>query len=198
MMNTAMQKPRFYLLSWLIVCLSSLLVGCAGVVVAGGAAAVNIAIDPRSPTELWQDKNLELEIIGLANKPPFRGQARITSSSFRGTVILIGQAQHAELLEDFIQQVENIQGVRHLHNQVRIQAPLTAGQISNDAWITTKVKAALATKPELRSVKISVMTENREVFLLGYVNSAHADAATEVARNVSGVKQVIRAFEYAD
>ncbi|MFA1565770.1 hemolysin, partial [Vibrio kanaloae 5S-149] len=35
-------------------------------------------------------------------------------------------------------------------------------------------------------------------FLLGLVSREHADIATEVARNISGVKQVIRAFEYGD
>ncbi|TNF14249.1 MAG: BON domain-containing protein, partial [Vibrionaceae bacterium] len=51
---------------------------------------------------------------------------------------------------------------------------------------------------ELNGVKVSVITEDREVYLLGYISREHANIATDVARNISGVKQVIRAFEYAD
>ncbi|EKO3654104.1 BON domain-containing protein [Vibrio metschnikovii] len=193
-----MKNARFNLFALLALLFILPLSGCAGFLVAGAAATVNIATDPRSTTEQWQDKNLELEITGLSNKPPFRSQMRITASSFRGTVVLIGQSQTNELLEQFIGQIEQLKKVNHLHNQVKIQAPLTVGQVSNDSWLTTKVKSALLAKSELRGVKVSVITENREVFLLGYVTQEHAEIATDVARHVSGVKQVIKAFEYAD
>lgn len=193
-----MKNIRFNLLPLLALVFILPLSGCAGFLVAGAAATVNIATDPRSTTEQWQDKSLELEITGLSNKPPFHSQMRITASSFRGTVVLIGQSQTSDLLEQFISQVEQLKGVNHLHNQVKIQPPLTVGQVSNDSWITTKVKSALLAKSELRGVKVSVITENREVFLLGYVTQEHAEIATDVARHVSGVKQVIKAFEYAD
>ncbi|MCR9702991.1 BON domain-containing protein, partial [Vibrio vulnificus] len=35
-------------------------------------------------------------------------------------------------------------------------------------------------------------------FLFGYVNSEQAEKATEIARNISGVKQVVRAFQYGE
>ncbi|CAH8242325.1 hypothetical protein VAEKB19_650001 [Vibrio aestuarianus] len=43
-----------------------------------------------------------------------------------------------------------------------------------------------------------MITEDREVFLLGYVSAEHAELATEIARNISGVKQVIKAFQYGE
>jgi osmotically-inducible protein OsmY len=60
------------------------------------------------------------------------------------------------------------------------------------------VKSALLAKSELNGVKVSVITEDNEVYLLGYVSREHADIAAEVARNISGVKQVIKAFQYGD
>ncbi|AVH31265.1 BON domain-containing protein [Vibrio fluvialis] len=172
--------------------------GCAGLFIAGAATTVNIATDPRTTQEIWKDSNLELEVTGLSNKPPFQNQMRITASSFRGTVILIGQSRTPELLDQFVAQVQKLKDVKELHNQVKIKAPLSFGEISNDSWITTKVKSALLAKSELNGVKVSVITEDREVYLLGYISREHANIATDVARNISGVKQVIRAFEYAD
>lgn len=181
-----------------VVAMLMTLSGCAGLFIAGAATTVNIATDPRTTQEIWRDSNLQLEITGLSNKAPYQNQMRITANSYRGTVILIGQSRTAELLEQFIAQVQQIKGVKELHNQVNIKAPLSLGEVSNDSWITTKVKSALLAKSELNGVKVSVITEDREVYILGYVSREHANIATEVARNISGVKQVIRAFQYAD
>ncbi|OXX49500.1 BON domain-containing protein, partial [Vibrio sp. V11_P1A41T118] len=51
---------------------------------------------------------------------------------------------------------------------------------------------------ELNTIKIKVITENREVFLLGYVSAEQANLASDIARNISGVKQVIKAFQYSE
>ncbi|MCH1933169.1 BON domain-containing protein, partial [Shewanella sp. A25] len=45
---------------------------------------------------------------------------------------------------------------------------------------------------------IKVVTENGEVFLLGLVSRAQADLAVDIARNTSGVRKVIKVFEYTD
>ncbi|XAW89933.1 BON domain-containing protein [Vibrio sp. CDRSL-10 TSBA] len=172
--------------------------GCAGLFIAGAATTVNIATDPRSTQEIWKDNNLELDITGLANKAPYQHQMRITAKSYRGTVILIGQSRTEDMLRQFVGQVEQLQGVKELHNQVKIKQPLSFGEISNDSWITTKVKSALLAKSELNGVKVSVITEDSEVYLFGYVSREHAAIATDVARNISGVTQVIKAFQYAD
>lgn len=64
--------------------------------------------------------------------------------------------------------------------------------------ITTKVKSALLTDSELNGVKVKVITEDSEVFLFGYVTAEQANRATDIARNISGVKQVIKGFLYGE
>ncbi|WP_100752108.1 BON domain-containing protein [Vibrio salilacus] len=168
--------------------------GCAGLIVAGAATTANIVIDPRTTQEIWNDNNIELEVAGIGNKAPFRGNARITASSYNGTVVLLGQVNSEQLKREFESQARNIQGITTIHNQLRVKPPLSVGEISHDSWITTKVKSAFLADSELNRIKIKVITEDKEVFLLGYVSQQHADKATEIARNTSGVKQVIRAF----
>ncbi|KOO14680.1 hemolysin [Vibrio xuii] len=168
--------------------------GCAGLFVAGAATTASIVIDPRTTQEIWNDNNIEFEVAGIGNKAPFRGNARVTASSYDGTVILVGQANTEALKRDLESQTRKIKGVNNVHNQLRVKLPLSMGEISHDSWITTKVKSALLANSDLSGVKIKVITEDREVFLLGYVSQQHADIATDVARNISGVKQVVRAF----
>lgn len=168
--------------------------GCAGLFVAGAATTASIVIDPRTTQEIWNDNNIEFEVAGIGNKAPFRGNARVTASSYDGTVVLVGQTNTEALKRDLESQTRKIKGVKNVHNQLRVKQPLSMGEISHDSWITTKVKSALLANSDLSGVKIKVITEDREVFLLGYVSQLHADIATDVARNISGVKQVVRAF----
>lgn len=168
--------------------------GCAGLFVAGAATTASIVIDPRTTQEIWNDNNIEFEVAGIGNKSPFRGNARITASSYNGTVVLMGQANTDSLKRDIESQTRKLKGVKEVHNQLRVKAPLSMGEISHDSWITTKVKSALLANSELNGVKVKVITEDKEVFLLGYVSDQHAEIATDVARNISGVKQVVRAF----
>ncbi|WP_428772927.1 BON domain-containing protein [Vibrio sp.] len=172
--------------------------GCAGLFVAGAATTASIAIDPRSTGEILRDNQIEFEIAGMVNKAPYTSALRINAVSYRGTVVLVGQASDPQLLNEFVATTRKISGVTKVHNQVRNKGPLSVSQISNDSWITTKVKSSLLTESDLNGIKIKVITEDREVFLFGYVTKQHADLAAEIARNTIGVKQVIKAFQYPE
>lgn len=67
----------------------------------------------------------------------------------------------------------------------------TAGEKIDDATITAKVNASLATDKDLSAIKIDVDTQNGVVTLSGPAPSATARArASEIARSVKGVSSV--------
>ncbi|MGI9887271.1 BON domain-containing protein [Vibrio chagasii] len=189
-------KALFKLISVSLLTLS--LSGCAGIFIAGAATTANIVTDTRTTKEIWNDNNIEFEVAAITNKQPYRGSVRVTASSYRGSVVLMGQATTDAERRSFENQAKDVPGVETIHNQIRVKEPLSVSAISKDSWITTKVKSALLANSELNGIKVKVITEDSEVFLLGLVSREHADIATEVARNISGVKQVIRAFEYGE
>ncbi|MFA0478107.1 BON domain-containing protein [Vibrio splendidus] len=195
-MKTLTSMRLFKLISVSLLTLS--LSGCAGIFIAGAATTANLVTDTRTTKQIWNDNNIEFEVAAITNKQPYRGNVRITASSYRGSVVLMGQATTDSECRAFENQAKEVAGVESIHNQVRVKEPLTISAISNDSWITTKVKSALLANADLNGIKVKVITEDSEVFLLGLVSREHADIATEVARNVSGVKQVIRAFEYGE
>ncbi|WP_045490782.1 BON domain-containing protein [Vibrio harveyi] len=172
--------------------------GCAGLFIAGAATTANIVTDTRTTKEIWQDNNIEFEVAAIGNKAPFKGKARVVASSYNGTVVLMGQAPTRELINEFERRARAVSGVKNIHNQIKQKEPLSVTQISNDSWITTKVKSALLTDSELNGIKVKVITEDSDVFLFGYVTPQQSDRATEIARNISGVKQVIKGFQYGD
>ncbi|MDW6093775.1 BON domain-containing protein [Vibrio rhizosphaerae] len=177
--------------------LAVMLSGCVGLFIAGAATTADIVTDPRTTQQIWDDNYIEAEITGVIRKPPYRSKTRIVSNSFRGVVVLMGQSQDNDLLTSLEKDVQQIKGVREVHDQVRIRQPLSTSDISQDSWITTKVKSSLLTDNQLSGVKIKVITEDKEVFLFGYVTPEHGNHAAEIARNISGVKRVIKAFQYA-
>ncbi|MDD5248905.1 MAG: BON domain-containing protein [Rhodocyclaceae bacterium] len=67
----------------------------------------------------------------------------------------------------------------------------SAGQRVEDAMITTKVKSAFVQDDKIKAMSIHVTTDNGIVQLSGFANSSQeADHAADVARQVSGVKDV--------
>jgi hyperosmotically inducible protein len=66
------------------------------------------------------------------------------------------------------------------------------GEKIDDGVITTKVKAALLGDSTVKSSDIGVVTRDGEVQLSGFVDSqSQIERATEVAKGVQGVKNVI-------
>jgi hyperosmotically inducible protein len=67
----------------------------------------------------------------------------------------------------------------------------SSNQPVTDTWITTKVKAELATTEGIKSGDIDVTTKNGLVTLSGVVNSkAQVNKAVALTKSVKGVRQV--------
>ena len=65
------------------------------------------------------------------------------------------------------------------------------GEYIDDAVITSKVKAAFATDPQVKATQVQVETFKGVVQLSGFVDSrASAQKAAQIAREVKGVKEV--------
>jgi osmotically-inducible protein OsmY len=71
----------------------------------------------------------------------------------------------------------------------------STGEYVDDSVITVRVKAAIVKDPTLSAAEINVETFKGQVQLSGFVHDA-ADVAkaSEVARNVEGVKSVVNSL----
>jgi len=84
-------------------------------------------------------------------------------------------------------------------NRLR-DAPTTTGNPhatsrSNDAILSSKVKATFVDAKDVFANAFKVVTERGTVYLMGRVTDREANRATELARSVSGVQKVVRLFE---
>jgi osmotically-inducible protein OsmY len=175
----------------------ALLQGCAGVFVAGAATTASIANDRRTVGSVIDDQNIELKALNaIASRKDMDKASRISATSVNGKVLLVGQTPYSQYSRDAEQLVAKIDGVRQVYNELRISKPVSFSTQSQDSWITSKIKSEMLTTKGVDSTRFKVVTENGEVFLMGLVTREEADKAVNIARHVSGVRKVIKVFEY--
>ncbi|MFQ1012186.1 division/outer membrane stress-associated lipid-binding lipoprotein [Gilliamella apicola] len=177
-----------------------MLQGCitAAIIGAGATATAKVATDPRTAGTQVDDTTLNSRMgMKLKNNGPQFIGARIVSSTYGGDIILTGQA-NSEQIEKAESLAYEIEGVKKVYNQIRVSQPVGSGTITNDSWITTKVKSQLILNAKTKARNIKVVTENSEVFLIGIVTSEEGKAAAQLASQVDGVKKVITLFTYSE
>lgn len=174
-----------------------LLQGCSAAIVAGTAGAVTSATDRRTLGTQIDDNNLEIKAtLALKGDEKLAKFSNIIVVSLNGRVLLIGQTPTTEMRAQAESLVKPIQGVKKIHNQIRIGNMTGITTKTHDTWLTSKVKTMLLSEENVSANDIKVVTENSEVFLMGLVTEQEANLAADVARHVSGVEKVIKVFEY--
>lgn len=172
--------------------------GCLTTAIVGGAAvATKVATDPRTAGRQLDDETLEEKVAYNLNKDgQIKDEARINVVSYNGKILLIGQTPNDTVKETAKSIAAGVEGVSSVYNEIRISPKIGIGQISQDSWITTKVKSQLLVNSEVKTTEVKVITENGEVFLMGNLSNTQANAAAEVARNVNGVNKVVKVITY--
>lgn len=184
---------------FILIILSLSLQGCFCVGAAVGAAGVAAAYDHRKVKQVVEDQNIANHIATqIHSNPAMQGTTHIEVSSYNGVILLTGEATSGDLRQQASDIAQNYPGVQKVHNQITIKGPTSALTQTSDAWITTKIKSQMLATKELKSRDIKVVTENGSVYLMGKVSHRQADMAVDVARKVSGVQRVMKAFQYND
>ncbi|OOF40177.1 MULTISPECIES: division/outer membrane stress-associated lipid-binding lipoprotein [Rodentibacter] len=176
---------------------SILLQGCVAAVLGGAAAGTKVATDPRTMGTQVDDETLEFKVENALDKDEqIKSEARVNAVSYSARVLLIGQVPSENTKETATSLAKGVDGVADVYNELRVNPKITIGQISKDSWITTQVKSKMLVDDRVKSTDVKVITENGEVFLLGNVTQAQADAAAEIASKISGVQKVVKVFKY--
>ncbi|WP_170140511.1 BON domain-containing protein [Kushneria indalinina] len=122
----------------------------------------------------------------------------INVDAYNGFVLLTGQVGSEAQKAQTGELATRIQGVRHLRNELGVGPNSSTQQRLQDTWITSRVKARLATSNRIDSDRVRILTENGTVYLMGMVRSREADYLVQLASQTSGVERIVKAFEYLD
>lgn len=188
-----MDKRRLFRLNPLPVGLLLTLVlalqGCASTDGSNPGSKRSIA-DIRTDTEIEYAANRALVAL-----TPMSPQSHIIVTVFNRVVLLTGQTPKVQWRQQAVKTVEAIPRVRSVHNDIEIAAPASLPALSQDAYITSSVKTALLRSDDVPVNNVVVVTESGVVYLMGLVTPAQANAATDLARRINGVKKVVLLFE---
>jgi osmotically-inducible protein OsmY len=174
-----------------------LLQGCAAVLVGAGVGAASAAHDRRTLGTQVDDSTLSGRVSkAISQDAALKQQSKINVEVFNGITLLVGQTPNENLKRQAELAVSSVKNIGNIHNQIRVREPIPGSAVSHDVWLNTKVSASLVSDKRIDGLHISVTVEDSEVFLMGLVTAQEADIAVDVARNVTGVVQVVKAFEY--
>ncbi len=175
--------------------------GCAALVVGAGAGTAGAVIgsDSRTVGQMADDEKIEIdsrEILKSDASLSDRQSFSVDVVSVNGQVLLVGQTTNAAYLSDCISRIERLNGVRKVYNYVENKAPVSAGVVANDTYITSKVKSMLLVGEKISSGRFKVVTEDSNVYLMGFVTHDEAKRAINQTKKVSGVKKIFTIFDY--
>jgi osmotically-inducible protein OsmY len=176
-----------------------LLSGCTSLV--NSVVEEPIAPDPTS-SPIGSDLNdLKMDTfigVNIKKASPQLKQAHINVHVYEAVVLLTGEVPSQELKVLAGNTARAFHGVRQVYNELAIRGNTSIVSRTNDTLITAQVKTKLTFDNEVESSDIEVTTEDSVVYLMGKVRRLSGEKATAIASATSGVRKVVKVFEYVD
>lgn len=173
------------------------LTGCAPAVIGGVGAGAMIADDRRSPSMVLMDKEIMLTAETRIAEAKLR-DAHVNATSFNRRVLLTGEVESDAQRAQVVGIVKDNSNVRDVIDELAIVPPSSFGSRSSDSFLTAKAIARLVDDKRINANHVKVVSERGNIYLMGLVKHAEADAAAEIAASTAGAKGVFKAFEYLD
>lgn len=180
-----------------LVLLTVQLTGCFPAVVGGAAVGGSMAADRRTSGIYVEDENIELKTMKRMSQYMDKA-SHINVTSYNRIVLLTGEVPNAGQQTQAETLTREISNVRSIHNALTIGFASSISDRTNDAYITTKVKARFVSENMFPANVVKVVTEAGVVYLMGIVSEKEANDAVEIARSTEGVSKVVKVFEYTN
>lgn len=171
--------------------------GCFPVVATGVGAGAAMIDDRRTSGTYIEDQGIELKAFHRLDEK-LGNNAHINTASFNRQVLLTGEVADAAAKEEAERIVRGIPNVKNTVNELAVAGLSSLAERSNDTYITSKVKMRYIEAGKFNINHVKVVTEGGVVYLMGIVTHREADNAAEIASSTSGVRKVVKVFEYLD
>lgn len=174
---------------------ATLMSACAPLLLGGAVVGTSMVVTDRrtSGTQL-EDQANELK-ANTRVREAVGERGHVNATSYNRIVLLTGEVA-AETDKVAVEQaVAKIEGVRSVVNELAVMGSSSLANRSNDAVLTSKVKASFIDAKDVFANAIKVTTERSTVYLMGRVTEREANRASDIARGVPGVQKVVKVFE---
>ena len=172
-----------------------LLAGCAPLLLGGAMMGTGMVVtDRRTAGIQFEDEAIELKAATrVRDLLGERGHVSVTS--YNRMVLITGEVQNEADRAAVDEAVAKVENVRSTVNELAVMGASSIGSRSNDAILTSKVKATFIDAKDVQSNVFKVVAERGNIYLMGRVTEREAGRAASLARSVSGVAKVIRVVE---
>ncbi len=175
--------------------LAVLLQGCVELAVVGAGAALATVEDRRTTGSQLEDRGIELR-AGNRIDDRHGERVHVNVTSFNRYVLLTGEVPDEATRTDAEVLARGVPNVLGVTNDLQVAGKSSTTSRSNDTLITSKVKTRIVDSNKINAFHVKVVTEAAVVYLLGVVTEQEAADAVEIARTTSGVRKVVKIFEY--
>jgi osmotically-inducible protein OsmY len=191
-----MTRLRFHLTAVLgAVAASTALTACAPLMLGGAMLGGTLmASDRRTSGTQIEDQAIELKSMNRI-RDAIGERGHVGTTSYNRTVLITGEVANDADKTAVEQAVQRVENVRSTLNEVEIAGIPSLASRSNDAILTSKVKASFIDAKDLFANSFKVVTERGIVYLMGRVTEREAARAVEIARSVGGVQKVVSVLE---
>ncbi|MDE1942955.1 MAG: BON domain-containing protein [Betaproteobacteria bacterium] len=181
----------------LAIVLAPTLQGCFPLVATGMVGTGFVIADRRTSGAQLEDEGIELRADHDIGEK-FGDKVHVNVTSFNRNLLLTGEVPDQSTRNSLEALARRVTNVRSVINETIIAGNSSLSQRTTDSYVSTKVHARLVSEAQDRysPVQISVTTEDGIVYLMGLVTHAEGDAAASVASTTSGVRKVVKVFEY--
>ena len=189
-----LNKSTASLLSTLVLCLG--LASCAAPLMFGGViGGAMVASDRRSTGIQVEDEGIE-QRSATAIRENFGSKEHISITSYNRQVLITGEVSTDTVRRQVESLIGRVENVRAVVNELVVGAASSSSDRASDAVLVAKVKASMVDTEDVFANVYKVVGERGTIYLMGRVTQREAKRATDVVRGVSGVKRVVRVFEY--
>lgn len=166
--------------------------GCVPLAIGAGAATGVAVAEERSVGAALDDTTIRLNVGALMLKEDEQLASMVDIEVLEGRVLLTGSVRTANDRVSATMITWRSAGVKEVINELQVKDKSTLGNLANDSWITTKLRAKILANTSISDLNYSIETVNGVVYLLGIAkNQQELDAVTNYARNLSGVVRVV-------
>ena len=156
-------------------------------------------LDRRTIGVIADDELFDLNLEAWAINDKKLDNSHLNFNIFDNQVLITGEIENKNL-KDYIAKYITAEkpDIKKIMNEARVGKPSAFLSRTSDSLIDGKVKLAFNQQETFNPVHIQVHTENEVVYLTGIVTKREGKKAGVIAAGVSGVKRVVKYFNYID
>jgi osmotically-inducible protein OsmY len=173
------------------------LTGCIVPIIAGTAASgYTLATEQRSPEQLARDAAIGAGAHKYWADASSDLARDLSATVYDGNLLITGIVPNPQMKEAGERLARQIDGVKHIYNDVEVGQPTNLGQDARDNYVSNALRTQLLADPQVRSSNFTVHTLNGVVYIVGYArNAPERDLVLSYARNLANVQRVVPYIE---